>query len=67
MRNKITKKAIEKAGGVSALAKALKISVPSVSAWHRIPINRVVLVEKITGISRHSLRPDIFERPIAAE
>ena len=67
MRNSITKKAIEKAGGVSALAKALKISAPSVSAWNIIPINRVNDVEKITGISRHKLRPDIFGKPMAAE
>ena len=60
MRNPITKKAIEKAGGVSALAKALKISAPSVSAWNVVPVNRVSEVEKITNISRHKLRPDIF-------
>ena len=54
------KRAIEAAGGVTALANALGIKPPSVSDWKRVPANRVLEVERLTGVSRHSLRPDVF-------
>ena len=43
--------AIEKAGGIVALARGLGISQPSVSAWHRIPADRVLAVEALTGVA----------------
>jgi len=52
--------AIHAAGSISALARGLGISQPSVSAWSRIPAERVAAVESFTGISRERLRPDIF-------
>lgn len=52
--------AIEVAGGIGALARALGISQPSVSAWNRIPADRVVAVESATGIARQVLRPDLY-------
>ena len=51
--------AIEKAGGIVALARGLGISQPSVSAWRRIPADRVLAVEALTGVSRDALRPDL--------
>ncbi len=57
--------AIRVAGGVSELARRLGISQPSVSNWDRIPAERVLAVEAITGVSRTVLRPDLYEeRPI---
>jgi TorA maturation chaperone TorD len=53
--------AIEAAGGVVALARGLGISQPSVSAWRRIPAERVATVEALTGVCRSNLRPDLFE------
>lgn len=54
-------------GGLSKAASALEIDNPSVVAnWRtrgRIPAERVLDVERITGISRHELRPDIFGEP----
>jgi DNA-binding transcriptional regulator YdaS (Cro superfamily) len=48
-------------GGPSALARLLgNISPQAVSQWRRVPIERVFEVERVTGISRHLLRPDIF-------
>jgi DNA-binding transcriptional regulator YdaS (Cro superfamily) len=58
--DQVLRTAIEKAGGVAALASALKISSQAISQWDRVPPRRVVEVEKITGVSRHDLRPDIF-------
>jgi len=52
--------AIEAAGSISALARRLGISQPSVSTWTRIPANRIVAVEAVTGVSRERLRPDLF-------
>lgn len=48
-------------GGSTSLARLLgNISPQAISQWQRVPIERVVDVERVTGISRHLLRPDIF-------
>lgn len=50
-----------KVGGPGALAKLLgKITPQAVSQWRRVPAERVIDVEKATGVSRHELRPDIY-------
>jgi DNA-binding transcriptional regulator YdaS (Cro superfamily) len=53
-------KVIQAGGGVVALAKKLSISKGAVSQWSRVPVGRVLDVERITGISRHELRPDFY-------
>lgn len=52
--------AIKAAGGVGALARALGISQPSVSSWRRVPSERVLEIERICGVGRHLLRPDLY-------
>jgi TorA maturation chaperone TorD len=52
--------AIAAAGGVAALARAMGISQPAVSAWDRVPAERVLAVENATGVSRTHLRPDLY-------
>jgi DNA-binding transcriptional regulator YdaS (Cro superfamily) len=50
-------------GSRAELAKLMGVSAGAVSKWSKqkkIPINRVIRFEQITGISRHVLRPDIF-------
>lgn len=54
------KTALEVRGAASALARELKISRAAVAKWERVPAERVVDVERITGIPREVLRPDIF-------
>ncbi|TPW26007.1 transcriptional regulator [Pararhizobium mangrovi] len=50
-----------KAGGNTGLAKALgNISPQAIGQWRRVPAERVLNVEAVTGISRHELRPDIY-------
>jgi TorA maturation chaperone TorD len=50
-------------GGVGALARALSIAQPSVSVWRRVPAERVLAVEALSGISRSTLRPDLYPEP----
>ena len=66
MRDEGLRLAISSAGGVAALARGLGIKQPSVSAWRRIPADRVFAVETMTGISRGRLRPDIFGEALTA-
>jgi DNA-binding transcriptional regulator YdaS (Cro superfamily) len=44
----------------SVIAQHFGISLPAVSMWTRVPANRVLGVEKLSGVSRYELRPDIF-------
>jgi TorA maturation chaperone TorD len=52
--------AIRAAGGVGALARKIGIAQPSVSNWMRVPAERVIAVEAVTGIDRALLRPDLY-------
>lgn len=52
--------AIEAAGGVGQLARKLGIAQPSVSNWSKVPAERVIAVEALTGVSRVQLRPDLY-------
>lgn len=57
----ICEKAKTIAGGPAALAKAIGgLTSQAVSQWKKIPAERVLDVESVTGISRHDLRPDVF-------
>jgi len=56
--------AIEKAGGQEKLAKLLGVGQSHISNWKnrnkRIPAERVLDVERVTGVPRHRLRPDLY-------
>ena len=60
MRDTGLERAIEAAGGVGALARALGLPQPSVSGWDRVPPDRVAAVGAATGIAPASLRPDLY-------
>ncbi len=51
--------------GNTALARALdgKISPQAISQWKRVPAERVLDVERVTGVPRHELRPDLYPAP----
>lgn len=50
----------QRIGGSAALAKAIGgISSQAISQWKRVPADRVLDVERATGVSRHELRPDL--------
>jgi DNA-binding transcriptional regulator YdaS (Cro superfamily) len=60
MRSEALDKAIQKAGGMSALAIELGISRQAISQWDEVPPLQVLAVEKASGVPRYELRPDIF-------
>ena len=60
MRDAGLEQAIKAAGGVASLARAMGIAQPSVSAWSRIPAERVLAVESLTRVHRFVLRPDLY-------
>lgn len=63
MDRSITREAINRAGGVVALASKLGITKGAVSQWDRVPDVHVLAVEAESGVSRHLLRPDVFGPP----
>jgi TorA maturation chaperone TorD len=60
MRDLGLEEAIRVAGGVGALAHKIGISQPSISNWSRVPAERLLAVEAATGVSRATLRPDLY-------
>jgi len=54
-------KAIAAAGNRSELARRLGIKVQSIQQWDRIPAERVIDIERVTGVPRQELRPDLYE------
>lgn len=68
MRDPGLNQAIEAVGGVTELARRLGIAQPSVSNWARVPSERVISVESLTGVPRVVLRPDLYgERQMAID
>jgi DNA-binding transcriptional regulator YdaS (Cro superfamily) len=51
--------------GNKALADGLNITRAAVSQWTRVPAEQVLKVERITGVPRTVLRPDLYPREAA--
>ncbi len=54
--------AAEQAGGMASLASKLGIKRQALYQWKRIPAERVIAVERATGVPRYELRPDLYPR-----
>jgi Putative antitoxin of bacterial toxin-antitoxin system, YdaS/YdaT len=64
--NRALRLAVKKAGGFRPLARRLRIKHHSVILqWKRVPPNRAISIEKIYGISKSDLRPDLWPKPKA--
>lgn len=63
---KAVRQAVERAGGSVAVAAALGMkSQQAVLYWvkqGKVPAERVIPLEKLSGVSRHDLRPDLYPR-----
>jgi DNA-binding transcriptional regulator YdaS (Cro superfamily) len=60
MQSEVIQKATEAFGSAAQLARALGITRSAISQWRVVPVNRVRDIERLTGIHRSELRPDIF-------
>jgi DNA-binding transcriptional regulator YdaS (Cro superfamily) len=45
---------------LNAANPARKLTPQAISQWKRVPADRAIDVEAVTGVSRHDLRPDVF-------
>lgn len=66
MDMKALDRAVKKAGSQLRLAALLGIKPPSISGWYgrgRVPAERCIEIETVTGVSRYELRPDVFGAP----
>ena len=55
-------------GGLAGLARHLNVTPQAVGGWRlrgRVPAERVLQIEKLTGVRRHELRPDIYPEEAA--
>lgn len=60
-------RAIRLAGGYAAVAQLLRMeSRQAVYMWtrRRLPAEHCINLERVSGVPRHELRPDIFPRPV---
>jgi DNA-binding transcriptional regulator YdaS (Cro superfamily) len=59
--------AVTKAGGQSQFARQVGTTQPTVWRWlnqsRQLPAEFVLIAERLFGVSRHDLRPDIYPRP----
>lgn len=62
----MTQRVVEKAGGVTELAKKLNLTRSAVAHWitrgYEVPpIKHAFLIEKITGIPKEKIWPEVFK------
>jgi DNA-binding transcriptional regulator YdaS (Cro superfamily) len=55
--------AIKIAGNRTLLGKMVGVSRQAIEQWKVVPPERVLSVERATGVSRYRLRPDIYGDP----
>jgi DNA-binding transcriptional regulator YdaS (Cro superfamily) len=61
-------RAIEAAGGIAQLAKLCNVRYQAVQKWratNRLPAERVLEVERFSGVPRSELRPDLYPAEVA--
>lgn len=54
------KRAVKNAGGQASFARLIGVTAQAVSQWNEVPPLRVLAVEKVSGVSRTELRPDLY-------
>ena len=56
----ILKSAAQRLDGVNQLADGLGVTRQALYQWSRVPAERVIEIERLTGVARHDLRPDLY-------
>ena len=59
--------AIKSAGGLRALARLLEINQQAILQWDKIPSGRILEMERLTGVAREILRPDLYENYVRCQ
>jgi DNA-binding transcriptional regulator YdaS (Cro superfamily) len=54
--------AIDAVGTRYRLAQLVQVTPSSVLRWSRVPAERILQVEQVTGVDRKVLRPDLYAR-----
>jgi DNA-binding transcriptional regulator YdaS (Cro superfamily) len=60
----IIQKAASRVGGIKLLATKLGITPQAIYQWAEVPLDRAADIERISGIPRSRLRPDVFQNSI---
>ena len=69
MNTNAIERAAQQVGGQSALARILGCTPQAVSKMcrtGRVPAERVIDIERATGVKRHELRPDLYPEQVTA-
>lgn len=53
-------KALDRANGFAGLGRLIGVSAQAIWQWQRVPAERVLDVERVTGVARSKLRPDLY-------
>ena len=66
LKNQILMKAVKKVGSQTKLATAINTTQQNIWWWlyqaNTINAEFVIAIEKVSGVSRHELRPDIYPK-----
>jgi DNA-binding transcriptional regulator YdaS (Cro superfamily) len=54
------KAAIDAADGMRPLARLLGITHQAIMQWEKVPAERILEIERVTGVARERLRPDLY-------
>jgi DNA-binding transcriptional regulator YdaS (Cro superfamily) len=59
-KSEALRRAIKNVGGLAGLAAPLGISEQAISQWDEVPPLRVLAVERVSGVPKEELRPDLY-------
>lgn len=55
-------KAIKQMGGRTRAARLVGRTYSAVHQWQQVPAELAIEIERLSGVSRHDLRPDLYPR-----